>query len=127
MPIQATRTMLRAALSGELDGAEFRTDDVFGFEVPVARAGRRHEAARSAVDLARPRALRPKARELARLFADNFAKRFADVDDAIRARRPDGLMRERADGASRSSRSLPAVAQAYTAHRPRRSATRLSR
>ena len=29
-----------------------------------------------------------KARELARLFADNFAKRFADVDESIRAAGP---------------------------------------
>src|SRR5436190_8309788 len=35
MPIQATRTMLSAALSGALDDVAFRTDDVFGFEVPT--------------------------------------------------------------------------------------------
>ena len=32
-----------------------------------------------------------KARELAQMFVDNFAKRFGDVDEAIRARRPAGL------------------------------------
>src|SRR4051812_3716914 len=31
MPIAATRSMLTAALSGDLDQAEFRTDEVFGF------------------------------------------------------------------------------------------------
>ena len=39
MPIQATRTMLRAALSGKLEHVEFRTDEVFGFEVPVRVPG----------------------------------------------------------------------------------------
>src|SRR5207248_11641155 len=39
MPIAETRAMLAAALSGELDGAAFRTDDVFGSEVPVAVPG----------------------------------------------------------------------------------------
>ena len=39
MPIQATRAMLRAALSGKLDRAELRTDEVFGFEVPVRVPG----------------------------------------------------------------------------------------
>src|SRR5205814_8408048 len=39
MPIGATRTMLRAALSGELDKAAFRGDEVFGFEVPVEVPG----------------------------------------------------------------------------------------
>ena len=39
MPIEATRAMLHAALSGELDGAEYRTDELFGFDVPVAVPG----------------------------------------------------------------------------------------
>src|SRR6185312_4336276 len=33
MPIQATRSLLHAALSGKLDGVEYRTDPTFGFEV----------------------------------------------------------------------------------------------
>ena len=32
--IHHTRTLLEAALSGKLNGAEFRVDPVFGFEVP---------------------------------------------------------------------------------------------
>src|SRR6476661_811231 len=39
MPIKATRTMLRAALDGELDGVELREDPVFGFGVPVSVPG----------------------------------------------------------------------------------------
>ena len=39
MPIAATRALLHAALSGGLDGAEYRTDPVFGFQVPVAVPG----------------------------------------------------------------------------------------
>ena len=39
MPIAATRALLHAALSGELDGVEYRTDAVFGFEVPVEVPG----------------------------------------------------------------------------------------
>ena len=35
MPIQATRALLHAALSGRLEDVEYRTDTVFGFEVPV--------------------------------------------------------------------------------------------
>ena len=41
---------------GELDEVEYRTDALFGFEVPVRGAGRRLEAARPALDVARPRA-----------------------------------------------------------------------
>ena len=39
MPIAATRALLHAALSGDLDRAEFRADPVFGFAVPVAVPG----------------------------------------------------------------------------------------
>ena len=74
MPIAATRALLHAALSGELDDVEYRTDEVFGFEVPVAGAGRRLGAARSARHVARSRRLRRKARELARMFRANFEK-----------------------------------------------------
>ncbi|MEW6581474.1 MAG: phosphoenolpyruvate carboxykinase (ATP) [Actinomycetota bacterium] len=39
MPIAATRAIVRAALSGELDDAPTRTDPVFGLEVPLAVPG----------------------------------------------------------------------------------------
>ena len=43
MPIAATRALLRAALSGELEGVEYRTDEVFGFRCrsrcPASTAG----------------------------------------------------------------------------------------
>ncbi len=39
MPIGATRALLRAALTGELDDAAYRLDDVFGFEVPLEVPG----------------------------------------------------------------------------------------
>src|SRR5262249_3923850 len=39
MPIDATRAILRAALDERLDGAEYRVDPVFGFEVPVSVPG----------------------------------------------------------------------------------------
>src|SRR2546429_270417 len=35
MPIAATRALLDSALAGELDAVEFRTDELFGFDVPV--------------------------------------------------------------------------------------------
>ena len=36
MKLSHTRAMVRAALSGALDGARFGKDPVFGFEVPAA-------------------------------------------------------------------------------------------
>ena len=86
MPIQATRTMLHAALSGRLDDAELPHRRGLRLRGAGAGAGRRREAARPALDLARPRAYDRKARELAAMFVANFAKRFADVDESIRRR-----------------------------------------
>ena len=60
MPIQATRALLGAVLSGELGDVEFRTDPVFGFEVPVHAPRRRRVAARPALDVGRPRGVRPE-------------------------------------------------------------------
>ena len=39
MPIKATRAILEALLSGELDNTEFRKDDNFGFTVPLTING----------------------------------------------------------------------------------------
>ena len=39
MPIRATRALLTAALNGNLDKGEFRRDENFGFDVPVAVNG----------------------------------------------------------------------------------------
>jgi phosphoenolpyruvate carboxykinase (ATP) len=88
MPIAATRSMLRAALSGELDEAETRVDPVFGFRVPVEIAGVEPKLLDPRATWRDPDAYDRKARELAQLFVDNFERRFADVDEAIRAAGP---------------------------------------
>jgi phosphoenolpyruvate carboxykinase (ATP) len=86
MPIAATRALLSAALSGELDGVEYREDPIFGFEVPVEVPG---------VDtrLLDPRSTwrdsegyDAKARELATMFRDNFAR--FEADEAVTAAGP---------------------------------------
>ena len=87
MPIEATRALLHAALSGRLETGGFRRDEIFGFEVPVAVPG--IEAA-----LLEPRstwrdgtAYDDKARELAGMFRANFEK-FEGVDPEIAAAGP---------------------------------------
>ena len=88
MPIQATRTMLRAALSGALDGVELRTDELFGFEVPTAVPGVDAKLLDPRATWRDPEEYDRKARQLAQLFADNFAKRFADVGENVQAAGP---------------------------------------
>ena len=88
MPIQATRTMLRAALSGKLKRADLRIDEVFGFQVPVRVPGVDPQLLDPRSTWRDPHLYDRKAAELAAMFVDNFAKRFADVDESIRAAGP---------------------------------------
>ena len=78
MPIAATRAMLHAALSGALEGVEYRTDDVFGFEVPVAVPGADGQLLDPRSTWSDPSAYDKKAQELARMFRENF-ERFDDA------------------------------------------------
>ena len=78
MPIKATRALLRAAIAGELAGVEYRTDPVFGFEVPVSVPGVESSLLQPRLTWADPEAYDAKARELAGMFKANFAKFTAD-------------------------------------------------
>jgi phosphoenolpyruvate carboxykinase (ATP) len=89
MPIGATRALLHAALSGDLDEADYRTDDVFGFEVP------KHVPGVDAAKLLDPRvtwrdqeAYDRRARELAQLFRSNYEKFAADTPPEVAAAGP---------------------------------------
>jgi len=82
MPIEATRALLRAALAGELAGVEFRTDPVFGFDVPVAVPGVQTSLLNPRRTWTDPDAYDTRARELAQMFRDNF-ERFEDVAPGI--------------------------------------------
>jgi len=88
MPIQATRRLLHAALSGELDGVEFRADDVFGFEVPVEVPGVEPSLLVPRSTWHDPEAYDAKARELAGMFAANFEKFAADAGETVAAAGP---------------------------------------
>ena len=91
MPIGATRALLEAALSGELDDAEMRVDPVFGIEVPTAVPGVDTKLLDPRGTWADPAAYDAKAQELAAMFRANFEKRFAaDADPAVAAAGPVG-------------------------------------
>ena len=78
MPIKATRALLRAAIAGELTGVEYRTDPLFGFEVPVSVPGVDSSLLQPRLTWADPEAYDAKARELADMFRENFSKFAAD-------------------------------------------------
>lgn len=85
MPIRATRALLTAALDGSLNEAEFRKDQNFGFDVPVACPGvpevlldpRRTWDDAGAYDA--------QAAKLVNMFADNFAQYVPYIDDDVKA------------------------------------------
>ncbi len=87
MPIKATRDLLHAALSGKLDSVEYRTDELFGFEVPVEVPGVDSSLLDPCSTWADPEAYGRKSRELARMFRDNF-ERFEDAAPSVAAAGP---------------------------------------
>jgi phosphoenolpyruvate carboxykinase (ATP) len=77
MPITATRALLKAALSGELDGADFRLDPVFGFEVPLDVPGVDSSLLDPRSTWRDPEDYDRRAAKLARMFRENF-EQFGD-------------------------------------------------
>jgi len=87
MPIQATRALLHAALSGELDRAEYRLDPVFGVLVPAAVQGVETSLLDPRSTWKDPDAYDRQAAELAAMFRRNF-ERFQDVVPEIASAGP---------------------------------------
>ena len=88
MKLAHTRTMVRAALAGALDGATFRRDPVFGFEVPTAVPDVPSDLLEPRGTWKDPAAYDAQAAKLARMFRDNFATFAAGVDPAVAAAGP---------------------------------------
>jgi len=88
MPIKATRALLNAALDGSLNGAGFRVDENFGFEVPVAVPGVDSAILNPRDTWADKADYDATAARLVKLFTDNFAKFEAHVDAGVRAAAP---------------------------------------
>jgi phosphoenolpyruvate carboxykinase (ATP) len=89
MPIDATRTLLDAALSGDLDHVEYRIDPTFGLEVPVEVPGVDGRLLDPRSTWSDPAAYDARAADLARMFRENFAK-FDDVAPGVAAAGPLG-------------------------------------
>jgi phosphoenolpyruvate carboxykinase (ATP) len=72
--IAATRRLLNAALSGELDDTEMRIDPVFGFAVPLVLEGVEAKLLDPRANWADANAYDAQAEKLVGLFIANFAK-----------------------------------------------------
>jgi phosphoenolpyruvate carboxykinase (ATP) len=88
MPIKETRALLNAALDGSLNDVEFRTDENFGFEVPVSVPGVDSAILNPRDTWADKGDYDATAAKLVKLFIDNFAKFEAHVDKGVRDAAP---------------------------------------
>ena len=78
MPIEHSRAMLRAAMSGALDHVEYVTDPVFGLQVPATCPGVPDEVLQPRSTWSDDAAYDAQAQELAARFRQNFAA-YGDV------------------------------------------------
>ncbi|MGB1376307.1 MAG: phosphoenolpyruvate carboxykinase (ATP), partial [Miltoncostaeaceae bacterium] len=72
MPIKATRTLVRAAINGELDTAETRQDPIFGLHVPVSVTGVDPKLLDPIQTWPDPAQFEETAKKLAAAFRENF-------------------------------------------------------
>ena len=85
MPIKATRKLLSEALNGNLNNAEFRTDQNFGFEVPVSVDDVDDGILNPRETWADKDAYDAQAAKLIDMFRKNFQKFEAHVDSEVLA------------------------------------------
>ncbi len=88
MKLSHTRRMVSAALSGELDEGEFRTDPVFGIEVPAEVTGIPTEVLTPRKTWDDPEAYDEAAKKLAGMFRANFEKYANGTADEVREAGP---------------------------------------
>ena len=88
MPIRVTRRLLSSALDGSLNRADFRRDPYFGFAVPSSVPGVEPHILYPVKTWADKAAFAETAKNLTEMFAKNFAKFEAHVDDAVKAAAP---------------------------------------
>ena len=80
--------LLRAALDEGLRSVKYRRDPIFGFEVPVSVPGVDTELLDPRATWRDPEAYDRKARELARMFRDNFEKFAESAGPAVASAGP---------------------------------------
>lgn len=90
MKLKYTRAMVTAALNGDIEKAEFKHDDIFNVDVPQSCPEVPDEIMNPRTTWEDKDAYDKMAKKLAGMFADNFAKKYPDVDSKIANAGPKG-------------------------------------
>ena len=85
MSIKDTRAIVTAVLNGDLKNVEYRTDPVFGFEVPLTVPGVDSSVLEPRNTWADKAAYDAKYHELAAKFIKNFEKYAAEAPELVAA------------------------------------------
>ncbi len=88
MSLAHTRSLLRAALNGDLDGVETIEDPVFGIRVPVACCGLEADVLQPRASWADKNAYDAQSQKLAGMFRANFGQYEDHADPEVIAAGP---------------------------------------
>jgi phosphoenolpyruvate carboxykinase (ATP) len=85
MPIQATRKLLTAALTGEIFNGDFRIDENFNLQVPISVNGVNSDLLNPRETWKNPSHYDEQAQKLIAMFAANFEQYLDYVDESIKS------------------------------------------
>ena len=85
MPIQATRKLLTAALTGEIFNGDFRIDENFNLQVPISVSGVNSELLNPRATWKNSSHYDEQAKKLIAMFAANFEQYLDYVDESIKS------------------------------------------
>ena len=83
MKLKYTRAMVTAALNGEFDNVEYKHDDVFNLDIPQSCSNVPSEIMNPRDTWADKEAYDVQAKKLAKMFQDNFAKKYPNMPKKI--------------------------------------------
>ena len=84
MKLKYTRAMVTAALNGSIEKTEFIHDDTFNLDIPKEIADCPSDILNPKDTWADKNAYDEQAKKLARMFKENFDKKYPDMPDAIK-------------------------------------------
>ena len=90
MKLKFTRAMVTAALNGELEKVEYKHDDTFNLDVPQSCPNVPSEIMNPRDTWEDKAAYDVSAKKLAKMFADNFAKKYPNMPKNIAEAGPKG-------------------------------------